>query len=189
MNLFDATNLGIVEGATESLPISSTGHLIVAASLLGAHDERGKVFEIAIQIGAILAVVWVYRERFVATARTFLQPGRGQRFLLNLLIAFLPVAVLGLLFNKAIKAVLFNAWGVAAASIVGALVICASGLNLYRGRSGVENAVSISSAATWLRVPGLWSRRWPVAQALTVASLRRNGSILRMPQHSPWPSL
>ena len=134
MNLFDATILGIVEGATEFLPISSTGHLIVAASLLGAHDERGKVFEIAIQIGAILAVVWVYRERFVATARTFLQPGRGQRFLLNLLIAFLPVAVLGLLFNKAIKAVLFNAWGVAAASIVGALVI------LFVERPGVRDA-------------------------------------------------
>ncbi|MNY77347.1 hypothetical protein D3C86_2172160 [compost metagenome] len=65
----------------------------------------------------------------------------------------------------------------------------ASGLNLYSGWSGVEKAPSTSSTATWLRVPGLWSRRWPVAQALTVASLRRSGSILRMPQHSPWPSL
>lgn len=123
MNLFDATIMGIVEGATEFLPISSTGHLIVAGSLLGVHDERGKVFEIAIQIGAIFAVVWAYRERFLATLRTFMQPGKGQRFLINLLVAFLPVAVLGLVFNKAIKAVLFNAYGVAAASIVGALII------------------------------------------------------------------
>ncbi len=123
MNLFDATILGIVEGATEFLPISSTGHLIVAASLLGAHDEVGKVFEIAIQIGAILAVVWAYRERFFSALANVTHRGNGQRFFINLFIAFLPVAVLGLLFNKAIKAVLFNAYGVAAASIIGALVI------------------------------------------------------------------
>lgn len=123
MNLFDATILGIVEGATEFLPISSTGHLIVAASLLGAHDEVGKVFEIAIQIGAILAVVWAYRERFFSALANVTHRGNGQRFFVNLFIAFLPVAVIGLLFNKAIKAVLFNAYGVAAASIIGALVI------------------------------------------------------------------
>ena len=123
MNLFDATILGIVEGATEFLPISSTGHLIVAASLLGAHDERGKVFEIAIQIGAIFAVVWAYRERFNGAIRGVTRVANAQRFFWNLFVAFLPVAVLGLLFNKAIKAVLFNPYGVAAASIVGALVI------------------------------------------------------------------
>ena len=123
MNLFDATILGIVEGATEFLPISSTGHLIVAASLLGAHDERGKVFEIAIQIGAIFAVVWAYRERFSGALMGLGRVQNANRFVLNLLVAFLPVAVLGLLFNKAIKAVLFNPYGVAAASIIGALVI------------------------------------------------------------------
>ena len=123
MNLFDATIMGIVEGATEFLPISSTGHLIVAGSLLGVHDERGKVFEIAIQIGAIFAVVWAYRERFFSALTSVTRHGSGQRFFINLFIAFLPVAVLGLLFNKAIKAVLFNAYGVAAASIIGALII------------------------------------------------------------------
>ena len=123
MNLFDATILGIVEGATEFLPISSTGHLIVAASLLGAHDERGKVFEIAIQIGAIFAVVWAYRERFGSAIRGVTKVANAQRFFWNLLVAFLPVAVLGLLFNKAIKALLFNPYGVASASIIGALVI------------------------------------------------------------------
>jgi undecaprenyl-diphosphatase len=123
LNLFDAGILGIVEGATEFLPISSTGHLIVAASMLGAHDEVGKVFEIAIQIGAIFAVLWAYRERFSNALTGLGRVQNANRFVLNLLVAFLPVAVLGLLFNKAIKAVLFNPYGVAAASIVGALVI------------------------------------------------------------------
>lgn len=123
MNLFDAAIMGIVEGATEFLPISSTGHLIVAGSLLGIHDERGKVFEIAIQIGAVFAVVWAYRARFNGAIRGVTRVSNAQRFLWNLFVAFLPVAVLGLLLNKYIKAVLFNPYGVAAASIAGALVI------------------------------------------------------------------
>ena len=123
MNLFDATIMGIVEGATEFLPISSTGHLIVAGSLLGVHDERGKVFEIAIQIGAIFAVIWAYRERFNGAIKGVTRVSNAQRFGWNLFVAFLPVAVLGLLLNKYIKAVLFNPYGVAAASIIGALVI------------------------------------------------------------------
>jgi len=123
LNLFDATIMGIVEGATEFLPISSTGHLIVAGSLLGVHDERGKVFEIAIQIGAIFAVLWAYRERFNGAIKGVTRVSNAQRFVWNLFLAFLPVAVLGLLLNKYIKAVLFNPYGVAAASIVGALII------------------------------------------------------------------
>ena len=123
MNLFDATIMGIVEGVTEFLPISSTGHLIVAGSLLGVHDERGKVFEIAIQIGAIFAVIWAYRERFNGAIKGVTRVSNAQRFVWNLFVAFLPVAVLGLLLNKYIKAVLFNPYGVAAASIIGALVI------------------------------------------------------------------
>jgi len=123
LNLFDATIMGIVEGATEFLPISSTGHLIVAGSLLGVHDERGKVFEIAIQIGAIFAVLWAYRERFNGAIKGVTRISNAQRFVWNLFVAFLPVAVLGLLLNKYIKAVLFNPYGVAAASIVGALII------------------------------------------------------------------
>ncbi len=115
--------MGIVEGATEFLPISSTGHLIIAGSLLGIHDERGKVFEIAIQIGAIFAVVWAYRVRFNGAIRGVTRVSNAQRFFWNLFVAFLPVAVLGLLLNKHIKALLFNPYGVAAASIIGALVI------------------------------------------------------------------
>ncbi|MEN9560267.1 MAG: hypothetical protein RLZZ502_1478 [Pseudomonadota bacterium] len=123
MPLWIAVLLGIVEGVTEFLPISSTGHLIVAASILGVHDEKGKVFEIAIQTGAIFAVIWVYRQRFWGAARGVASDPRAQRFWLNLAIAFMPLAVLGLLFQKAIKSVLFNPLGVAAASIVGALII------------------------------------------------------------------
>ena len=142
MNLFDATILGIVEGATEFLPISSTGHLIVAASLLGAHDEVGKVFEIAIQIGAIFAVVWAYRERFTGALTGLGRVQNANRFVLNLFVAFLPVAVLGLLFNKAIKSVLFNPYGVAAASIIGAIII------LFVERDGVRDQREINARVT-----------------------------------------
>jgi undecaprenyl-diphosphatase len=124
LNLLDATILGIVEGVTEFLPISSTGHLIVAASMLGIHgDAKVKTFEIAIQIGAIFAVIWAYRVRFNGAIRGVTRVENAQRLFINLFVAFLPIAVLGLLFGKYIKDVLFNPYGVAAASIVGALVI------------------------------------------------------------------
>ncbi len=124
MNLIDAAILGIVEGITEFLPISSTGHLIVAASMLGIHGEaKVKTFEIAIQIGAIFAVIWAYRTRFNGAIKGVTRVENAQRLFINLFIAFLPAAIVGLLFLKYIKLYLFNAYGVAAASIVGALVI------------------------------------------------------------------
>jgi undecaprenyl-diphosphatase len=124
LNLIDAAILGVVEGVTEFLPISSTGHLIVAASLIGIHgEERTKVFEIAIQIGAIFAVLWAYRDRFWSTFRGLGRDAKANSFFLNLCVAFVPAASIGFLFIKDIKAVLFNAYGVAAASIVGALII------------------------------------------------------------------
>ena len=121
--LLQALILGIVEGLTEFLPISSTGHLILAGDLLDFNDERGKLFEIVIQSGAILAVCWEYRTRI---ARTFAGLGRdaeANRMVINIAIAFLPLAVLGLIFGKAIKATLFNPVAVATAFIVGAFVI------------------------------------------------------------------
>ncbi len=121
--LLKALILGVVEGLTEFLPISSTGHLILAGDLLNFNDDRGKLFEIVIQSGAILAVVWEFRERL---ARTFAGLGRqreANRLVLNLFIAFLPLAVLGLAFGKAIKANLFAPVPVAAAFIIGAFVI------------------------------------------------------------------
>jgi undecaprenyl-diphosphatase len=124
VNLFDAAILGIVEGVTEFLPISSTGHLIVAASLLGIHgEEKVKTFEIAIQIGAIFAVIWAYRVRFNGAIKGVTRVENAQRLFINLFVAFLPAAIVGFLFLKYIKLYLFNAYGVAAASIIGALVI------------------------------------------------------------------
>ena len=121
--LLKALILGIVEGLTEFLPISSTGHLILVGDLLDFNDERGKLFTIVIQSGAILAVVWEYRERVLAVARGFGRDRAANRFVLNLFIAFLPLAILGLLFKDAIEAHLFKPLPVAAAFIVGALLI------------------------------------------------------------------
>ena len=121
--LVKAALMGIVEGLTEFLPVSSTGHLILAGSLLGFTDEKSKVFEIAIQSGAILAVMIVYRERLAATLAGLGSDARARRFALNVGIAFVPAVVLGLLLGKAIKAHLFTPTVVATTFIVGAFVI------------------------------------------------------------------
>jgi len=121
--LFKALILGVVEGLTEFLPISSTGHLIIASQLLGFHDEKGKVFELVIQTGAMLAVVWEYRTRFARAVTGLTSDPVAQRFVLNLAVAFMPAAVLGLAFGGFIKGHLFHAVPVAIAFIVGALII------------------------------------------------------------------
>ncbi len=118
-----ALAMGVVEGLTEFLPISSTGHLILVGDLLGFNDEKGKVFEIAIQLGAILAVVWDYRIRFVGVVQGFGRDPASNRFVLNLFLAFLPLAVIGLLFGQQIKGLLFSPIPVATAFIVGGLII------------------------------------------------------------------
>ena len=122
--LLKAAMMGLVEGATEFLPISSTGHLILAGDLLNfmTHDKR-EVFEIAIQLGAILAVVWEYRTRFISTFSGLGRDPIANRLVINLSIAFLPLAVLGLLFGKTIKAHLFQPMPVAIAFIVGGFII------------------------------------------------------------------
>ena len=121
--LLKALILGVVEGLTEFLPISSTGHLILAGDLLDFNDDRGKLFSIVIQSGAILAVVWEYRDRLIGVARRAGSDPLALRFFINLFAAFLPLAILGLLFGKAIKAHLFNPVAVATTFILGALVI------------------------------------------------------------------
>jgi undecaprenyl-diphosphatase len=121
--LWQALILGVVEGLTEFLPISSTGHLILAGDLLDFNDERGKLFEIVIQSGAILAIVWEYRARFASVLSGFPRDLVARRFVVNLAIAFLPLAILGLLFGKAIKATLFAPVPVAIAFIAGAFII------------------------------------------------------------------
>ena len=115
--------MGIVEGLTEFLPISSTGHLILTASLLDFTGEKVKVFEIAIQAGAMLAVCWEYRVRIASVLTGLFSDPKAQRFALNVLIAFTPAAALGFLFNKAITAKLFSPVPVALAFIVGGFVI------------------------------------------------------------------
>jgi undecaprenyl-diphosphatase len=121
--LVKAFILGLVEGLTEFLPISSTGHLILAGDLLDFNNERGKLFEIVIQSGAILAVIWEYRKRISTVIRGLPFDRNARRFALNLLIAFLPLAVLGLAFGKTIKAHLFQPIPVATAFILGAFII------------------------------------------------------------------
>jgi undecaprenyl-diphosphatase len=121
--LFTAFILGVVEGLTEFLPVSSTGHLIIVSDLLGLNDEKGKVFDIVIQLGAILAVCWEYRARFARAFSGLASDPVQQRFAVNLFVAFLPAAIVGLAFQKQIKAFLFNPVSVAMALIVGAIVI------------------------------------------------------------------
>jgi undecaprenyl-diphosphatase len=126
MDLFllgNALILGIVEGLTEFLPISSTGHLILVGDLLGFNDERGKAFEVIIQFGAILAVCWEFRSKLWSVASTIKTSSASQRFVMNVLIASIPAMTLALLFGKYIKQFLFSPVPVAMAFIGGALII------------------------------------------------------------------
>jgi len=128
--LLKAAILGIVEGLTEFLPISSTGHLILTASLLDFTNEKAQLFEVAIQTGAMFSVLWYYRQRIARVLAGLLTDDSARRFVLNLIIGFLPAAVLGVIFGKLIKRVLFHPIPVALAFIVGAFVI----LWVERGR-------------------------------------------------------
>ncbi len=121
--LVKAALMGVVEGLTEFLPISSTGHLILAGALLGFDDAKAQVFDIAIQTGAIFAVILVYWQKIRATLVALPTERQAQRFALNVLIAFVPAVVLGLLFGKAIKAHLFTPVVVASTFIVGGFII------------------------------------------------------------------
>ena len=121
--LLKAAVMGIVEGLTEFLPISSTGHLILAASLLDFRGASVKVFEVAIQTGAMFAVIWQYRERLLATLRGIGSEPQAQRFVRNLLIAFAPAVVFGLALGSTIKAHLFHPVPVALAFVVGGFII------------------------------------------------------------------
>jgi undecaprenyl-diphosphatase len=132
--LIQALILGLVEGLTEFLPISSTGHLILAGDLLGFNDERAKVFDVAIQTGAMLAVVWEYRRRFFSVDRQLYR---------NLIVAFVPAAVLGLLFGGLIKKFLFSPVPVALAFIIGGVII----LLVDRGTRAAR--VESTRAMTW----------------------------------------
>ncbi|HZQ60188.1 MAG TPA: undecaprenyl-diphosphate phosphatase, partial [Casimicrobiaceae bacterium] len=148
--------LGVVEGLTEFLPVSSTGHLIVAGSLVGYTGESAKVFEIVIQAGAILAVCWEYRARLAHVIAGLGSDPRAQRFAVNVIVAFLPAAIVGLALGKAIKAHLFAPIPVASAFIVGAFII------LWAERRQARR----SDAA---RIDSVDEMRWPDALKIGLA--------------------
>jgi undecaprenyl-diphosphatase len=158
--LIKALILGVVEGLTEFLPVSSTGHLIIVGDLLHFNDETGKVFEIVIQLGAILGVVWDYRLR-VGRLLTGLRTRHEQRFALNLFIAFLPAAVAGLLLHKTITTYLFNPITVAGALVVGGILILVIERLPLRARVnsmedlGPLDAFKIGVAQTFSLFPGV----------------------------------
>lgn len=162
--LLKAAIMGVVEGLTEFLPISSTGHLILAGSLLGFHDEKAKVFDIAIQTGAIFAVILVYWERIKSTVIELPTERRAQKFALNVLVGFLPAVVLALIFGKFIKAHLFTPYVVATTFILGGFIILwaekrsASGAGVVRVNSvddmTVMDALKVGLVQCLAMIPG-----------------------------------
>lgn len=169
--LLKAAILGVVEGLTEFLPISSTGHLILAGSLLDWTGDKAKAFEIIIQAGAILAVCWEFRARIAKVIGGLAYDPSSQRFAINLAIAFVPAAVLGAAFNSKIKAVLFAPVPVAMAFIVGGVVI------LWVERGGVkEHGIRVSSIDD---VTPLDALKIGVAQALAlIPGMSRSGATI-----------
>jgi len=160
MLLGKAAIMGVVEGLTEFLPVSSTGHLILAGALLKFNDERGKLFEIVIQSAAILAVVWEFRARIAGVLGGLRTDAKARRLLLNVGVAFLPLAVLGLLFGKFLKSHLFNAPTVATTFILGAFVILWAERRQHRVRvlsvddmSGLD-ALKVGFAQCFALIPG-----------------------------------
>jgi undecaprenyl-diphosphatase len=152
--------LGIVEGLTEFLPISSTGHLIVIGDLLGYNDDASKVFKIVIQFGAILAVCWDYRQRLIDVATGLATQSASRRFVGLLLVGFLPAAVLGVMFHSTIKGVLFNPLTVATALVVGGLVILYLERRAYHPRIAAvddmrwADALKVGFAQSLAMIPG-----------------------------------
>lgn len=153
--------LGIVEGLTEFLPISSTGHLILTAELIGFDGDTADTFKIFIQLGAILAVCWYYRTRLAAVARGLPGDPASRRFVLNLAVAFVPAAVIGFLFHGTIKSVLFSPVVVATALIVGGIAILV--IERFAGRPEVESvddltwrhALKVGFAQAAALIPGV----------------------------------
>jgi undecaprenyl-diphosphatase len=180
--LVKAVVLGIVEGLTEFLPVSSTGHLIITGEVLGFTGERAETFEVFIQLGAILAVVWNFRAKIWNVARHLPQPTEW-RFFTNLLIAFMPAALLGFVAHRYIKSYLFSYTVVAVALILGGIVILIVE-RWYRGRQAsvvrmedmsAIDALKVGVAQTLALVPGV-SRAGATIMGGLVAGLSRTAA-------------
>lgn len=179
--LLTALLLGAIEGLTEFLPISSTGHLIIAGDALGFTGERAKTFEIFIQLGAILSVVWHYRAKLAETAVALQEPS-ARRFWLNLLIAFVPAAIVGFALHQHIKDHLFNPTSVAAALIVGGVLI----LVIERWQRGVRvraleeirvsDAFKIGIAQTLALFPGISRAGATIMGGMVIGLSRRTAT-------------
>jgi undecaprenyl-diphosphatase len=160
LQIAQALILGLVEGLTEFLPVSSTGHLIIAGDLLHYNSEAAKTFEVVIQLGAILGVVWLYRAKIWDVIRYLNRPPE-RRFALNLVIAFLPAAILGLLLHRVIKTYLFNPVTVAWALIVGGVLILIIERMVHRQRVvsvddlSPMDALKVGMAQTLALFPGV----------------------------------
>lgn len=158
--LFKALILGMVEGLTEFLPISSTGHLIIIGDLLDYNDETSKVFKIVIQLAAVLAVCWDYRERLSNVACGLGDDPTARRFVALLFVGFLPAAILGVLFHSTIKALLFNPLTVATALIAGGLLILYIEKRAYHPRIAAidemrwKDALKVGFAQALAMIPG-----------------------------------
>jgi undecaprenyl-diphosphatase len=161
MLLLKAFVLGMIEGATEFLPVSSTGHLIIVGDLLEFNDEKSKVFKIFIQLGAILAICWEYRTRLGHVAGSAFSDRAAQRFIFNLGVAFMPAALLGLAFHSQIKAFLFSPFTVAIALIAGGFaILLVERLNLQPSTRMVDEmrmsqALKIGFAQSLSLIPGV----------------------------------
>ena len=157
--LIQAVVLGIVEGLTEFLPVSSTGHLIIASELVGFAETPGSdTFVVAIQAGAILAVCWYYRARILSILRGLFSSPKEQRLAVNTIVAFLPAAVIGVMVAGLIKHYLFNPVTVAAALVVGGFII----LWVEKRAVGLTPRVATMDDLTW-------------KDALAVGFMRRDG--------------
>lgn len=140
--------LGVVEGLTEFLPVSSTGHLIIAGDLIGFHETAAAdTFYVAIQAGAIVAVCWHYKERILSILMNLFKPGKEQRLAVNTVVAFIPAAVLGVLLASYVKHYLFNPAAVATALVVGGILIL--WLENWQQRTGRIPRVATMDDMTW----------------------------------------
>jgi undecaprenyl-diphosphatase len=157
----DALLLGFVEGLTEFIPVSSTGHLLLGSTLLGFDGPPGHTFEIAVQLGAILAILWVYRAKLFGVALGVFSEPADRRFARNVILAFIPALVLGFTLHGFIKGVLFNPWVVSVALIVGGVAILWIERNLPLARIhevdqiGALTAFKIGACQVLAMIPGV----------------------------------